>query len=154
MIYEIKPLLGVNNIRLGQTRDEVIQLLGEPESAEKRSDCYFSAIFQVHYNREGLVNFIEVYEDNTISALLGGKDIFRTTKSKLRYFIEDNFKGVLDDNDAEYPCSHTYKRIGVGFWSDMDPSELTKDEVLQYPEGYKMSHYFKSIGIGDKNYYT
>ena len=58
MLYNIKPLVGVNEIKFGQSRIEVIERIGKPEHSFKSKDSYFESILQIHYNREGLVEFI------------------------------------------------------------------------------------------------
>ena len=75
--FEIKPLLGIGPVELGMERAEVREMmirLGGGPMVLRSPDCdtFFDGAFQVNYDGEGRVEFIETASHNDFQVLLDG----------------------------------------------------------------------------------
>ena len=143
----------MNEIKLGISREQVWEILGEPEKKQKRQDSYNDAVLQVGYDRSGIVNFIEVYEDKDSEVLLLGANVFQTKKKDLDQIISQNLQVELNVDTIEFPETYLYSACSLTLWSDSDPSQFSEEEKLSYPDDYLLSHYFKAIAVACKGYF-
>jgi len=155
MKYLVNPLVGVNEILLGSDRGSVVKIIGAPESVEGRTEYYDEARFQITYTRKGYVEFIEIYADepDLIEVEIFGVSAFQTNKEELRQIVE-TFGNCSISEDDEYPHVYLFESLSLSFWSDSDPNDFSEEEVEQYSDDFRASHFFKSVGIGTKGYYS
>jgi len=145
IVLEILPHKSFGPISLGINRKEVIEILGAPShhsSAETRyginfheKDYYYNSSFQITYDENGKVEFIEAANDKYFSCILYSKNVFKTSWSDLIVLIEKNTnEKIIDEKKA------------------FDPTFYSVDLGLYREDG--ISKYATSIGIGVINYYS
>ena len=145
--FEVIPLNSSMGVVLGWTREETLDAIGAPESTVGKIDYYHQRLpnFHVHYNEQGLVEFIEVANpmDGQIKVLLLEVDLFNTPADKVISEIENLARLTFDQNDPELPYSYTFPGLELSFWRPTVPED-EKDED---------GRFFESVGIGIKGYY-
>lgn len=153
--YFIKPTIGVNDIKLGQAREEIHQLIGSPESSHENTDYYNQSCLQINYDEQNIAEYIEIYEDvDLVEALISNKNVFLTPKDEIEKFVQDTFNVKTDLEDSEYPYSRIFTDIELSLWSDTESDDFSEDEKAQYPKDFKSSFFFKTVGVGIKGYYS
>ena len=148
MKFEIIPLEGIRPVRLGMTRKQSRLAMNIPyDSYRKRAnspaltDSYLNNSFQVFFDKNDCVEFIELSRGGPFEAFYKGINVFETLAEDLVAFISNDAK--YDENDRELGYSYTFPSIELSLWRDILPED--DDE-----EG----RYFWTIGIGRKGYYS
>lgn len=126
MKFIIKPLIGVNDIKLGMSKAEVINSIGVPIRSIDRKielqDLYYDGMLQVLYDSAtGKVHFIELYYDLFLeqhSVVLGDIDVFNTPKGKMLIELERNLSDCVDIYSSEYPNEWLFRDKQISLWTD------------------------------------
>jgi hypothetical protein len=143
--YEVVPLEGIGEVRLGMNRKEVRKIMGEnPETSGSRGqvDNYHQNGFQVFYTEEDTVEFIELLRESGFRATARGVNIFDTTAKEVLHLIARYSDYNQDDLELGY--SYVFPDIELSLWRPSIP-ESDDDE-----EG----KYFSTVGIGTRGYYS
>src|SRR6266851_1498364 len=125
MKFPIDPLVGVGPIKFGQTRREVQAILaglGEPK-AELRSpntDCFFKNAFQVSYDDENRVEFIEAADSDEFQLLFGGESLHQMPTHEAVLFVSQF--ADYDRNDPEKGYSYVFPDLQLSLWRAVLPS--------------------------------
>ncbi len=143
MKFIIKPLIGVNDIKLGMSKAEVINSIGVPiQSIDRKielQDLYYDGMLQVLYDSAtGKVHFIELYYDLVLekhSVVLGDIDVFNTPKDKMLIELERNLSDSVDIYSSEYPNEWLFRDKQISLWTD----DLSFES-------------FKTVGVGAPGY--
>jgi hypothetical protein len=145
----VEPLIGLSEIKLGDSRSAIHKLLGVPEQYVKyvnySTDSYLDNQLGVAYDKNEIVYHIEFrnYIWNT-KVLLFGQNIFETKVEDLFEIISSKTKFDYQQNYAEIPYAYKYPDLGLYLWREGLPSET--DDKLE-AESYSC---FEYIGIGAK----
>jgi len=155
MIYTVIPGVGVNSIKLNSHRNDVISKIGIPELRNGKVDIYNEAIFQIHYDQNENVEFIEIYAGDSqfMSANIYDINIFSTIKLDILERIKQK-TGLTPKKSGEYPHTCTYDDLSLSFWSDSDPSDYSEKDKINNPSDFYESQYFKSVGVGVSGYFN
>lgn len=138
--FELQPLEGAGNIKLGASKSDVHAILGEPISVRGKKEFYFSNSVQISYSSEGSVEFIEFASD--ISVTWNGLDVFSTPVDELVELVSKFSSPAAKDFEPGY--TFTFPESEVGFWRPTQPDEYDPEE----------GKYFESVGLGRKGYYS
>ena len=143
--YEVVPLEGIGQVKLGMHRDGVRKIMGEnPETSGSRNqvDNYHGEGFQVFYAENDTVEFIELLRDSGFSAVARGINIFETTaKESLRLIAQYS---DYNQDDLEVGYSYVFSDIELSLWRPSIPESDDEEE----------GKYFSTVGIGVRGYYS
>ncbi|MFW6029706.1 MAG: hypothetical protein ACOCRO_05570 [Halanaerobiales bacterium] len=97
-------------------------------------DLYHSGCFQIYYNSNSQVKYIELSEDikNEFEVVYKEKNVFKTKVKDLITYIEKEVK--YDREDPEVGCSYIFPEIDMSLWRP-----VIDEEVYDC---------FESIGVG------
>lgn len=141
--FEVLPLSGIDDVRLGASREETLSVLGQPEAtflktptSKHKTDAWFQSGFQVFYEGDTpTVCYIELSRDSGFNAMLFGLPVFSTQALLLVSEIERH--ATLDHDDPELGCSFVFPMLELSLWRPDDE------------EGY-----FSTVGVGVPGYYS
>ena len=167
MKFNIKPHIGVGNLKFGMVREEIRKILGEPEySTERESieyedfslptpaqDGYFENELQITYDEDFKAIFFEFYGKDAehLKVYLNGLDVFKIPAPQLIKKITATTGSSFDVDDREVPYSYVFPDIDLSVWRQFVPEQDEHNqEVLEADEG----KYFWTIAIGKKGYYS
>jgi hypothetical protein len=146
MQFEIIPHKGIGPVDLKMNREKVLKLMdqlsgGPPVRRHNSIDCFFQNSFQISYNEQGLVEFIEVGNNPEFVYLFEGLDVFDVPAKKLLQHIKQ-----FDSPDPELSIEgheYLFPSLILTLW----------DIGSQYDHrGGQKRPMFAAIGIGDLNY--
>ncbi|MGL5614977.1 MAG: hypothetical protein ACRDD2_01935 [Sarcina sp.] len=162
----VKPHKGISivedgDINLGDSKDKVIELLGEALEFEGNL-YYYNSSLSIELNEENLVQYIECRADKYFKVYLYGKDIFEKPVDDVIEILSKKNNG-LTDKEGEYTYYFLNLSLSVAReWTkeavEEMISEMKKDGVYESNkedlDGYiKLSNNFSIVGIGIKDYY-
>jgi hypothetical protein len=150
MNYEVIPLKKIGPVFLGMLRKDVRSTLGiqpyvfrKGADSSSLSEAYHESCFQVFYDEDDRVEYIEVSSGGAaFVTVYGGKDVFETRASDLVDLVSK--EAPFDSEHPELGYSYIFPRLELSLWRPAMP----EDE--QDPEG----QYFSTIGIGKRGYYS
>ncbi|WP_347488541.1 hypothetical protein ABDB91_15195 [Desulfoscipio sp. XC116] len=161
----IEPHIGIGKVKLGMSRKAVHEIMGMNFESLKRDniliDLYYESCFQVNYNKEGVVNFIEIADGiiDNFKVVFKDIEIFKTKANDLVSYFEKISKYNKDDPDAVLGFMYIFEDIGVSLWRP----NVFKEEILHEPwfqqleqedKEYELKfQYFESVSIWSKGYY-
>jgi hypothetical protein len=145
IVYEVEPLKGIGEIRLGMARADVRKAMPEtPDVSGSRNhvDNYHDGGLQVFYDRNDKVEFIEMLRGSGLSAVTQGVDVFAHTAKEVLDIITNITEYNQDDLEVGY--SYVFADLELSLWRPNIPkSDLEED-----------GKYFSTIGIGVQGYYS
>lgn len=146
--YVVQSHVGVGQILFGMTRDEVRSLMGGLPVTFHRSvaedpaiDAFFQTSFQISYDNDDRVEFIELARDPTLTVLYKGHDVFMLTAEELVQLVSQD--APYDPNDPELGFSYTFLDLDIALWRATVPED--EDD----PDG----RFFDSISVGRQGYF-
>jgi len=74
----IIPHKGTNGIILGSSRSEVLKTLGKPDFQDEEKDYYYDNCFQVFYDDNDCVEYVECSTGIKYDVIFNGINIFKT----------------------------------------------------------------------------
>ncbi|MEO3879468.1 hypothetical protein [Rheinheimera fenheensis] len=124
--YEVEPYVGIGPVKLGMTRREVRELMGEPSAVQDAyekwgikfpdKDYFYENCFQISYSERGTVNFIEASMNFRYCVVYLGLDVHRTAADKVISQIQ---KIASPDMTArEYPMNQLFPEIDVSIYRE------------------------------------
>ena len=150
--YKVVPLKGIGGIRLGMTREETRLIMSLPCTPFQKSftsatltDAYLKSCFQIFFDDEDKVEYIELSRRGAFRALYKGVSVFETKADELVAVVLQN--AAVDRADREYGNSYIFPNLELSLWRAVMP-ELQDDPADL--EGV----YFDTIGVGKPGYYS
>jgi len=145
----IEPLIGVNEIKLGQKKVSNNDFLGKADSYVQRgkdwySELYWNGQLTIQYNNNDIITHIGLRDLGSLNAkvTLYGLDVFETLSNVLIETITQTSKTNFDVSDKEIPYSYKFPKLAMTLWREYLPSDIDEeDEKNRYER-------FEYIGIG------
>ncbi|MCB0153961.1 MAG: hypothetical protein KDF65_04125 [Anaerolineae bacterium] len=147
-VYFVEPLKGINPILFGMTREESRSAVGTtPFTFRKNAfasttdtDAYFDHCFQVFFDKEYQVDFIELSTNDSFKVVYKGIDIFNTEAARL---IESISKDAdYEKRDPELGYSYIFPELELSLWRPVVPENQNDLE----------GRYFSTVGIGRRGF--
>ena len=143
ILLEIKPHIGIGNIKLGSTRTEAKQLAESMgfslESSNDTLDYFCDSSIQLEFGESGLLQYIGLTYHDSYQALYEGVNVFDTEANTLFKII--NKKEVTPSLFNDY--EHVFPTQIISLW----------DSDSQYDRYQNESRcIWASVGVGDENY--
>lgn len=144
-VFEVEPLEGIGEIKLGMDRKVVRDLMDSvPATTGSRNqvESYHAGGFQVFYGIEDKVEFIELLRGSGISAHTRGIDVFATPAQQVLSQIASFSEYNQDDPEVGY--SYVFPDLELSLWRPNIPETEEEED----------GKYFSTIGIGILGYYS
>lgn len=140
MKFDIYPYIGVGNIKLGMTPDEIKKIVGEKKSSFKRNEeDYFETDefdsngtnFFVSYGKDGKVDSIEFALPSEIYIL--NENLYGKSFEKIRKLLKKMDSELEDDG-----YSITSYKFGIGVYCpEADENEdACPESIIVFKENY------------------
>lgn len=137
MEFKIKPYVGVGDILLGMTSEQIQKVMdGPPSKKFKRfKDAEFDidrfASFFVYYRHPGVCEAIEFFGEATV--LIDGKALLGRSFSEVKKFLEAIDSSLSIDNSGL-----TSFKYGVGVYAPFaqDEPDEPVESVIVFEKGY------------------
>jgi hypothetical protein len=156
------PQVGIGKVKLGMHRDEVHELVGTNYTNIKTGsivrDYYCNFCFQIEYDSNNIVNFIEIVNSSTYNVVFEGVDVFKTKAEELVSYVEQ-FSKYLKTPSAQLGYIYIFEDIRISLYRSIVCKEETMKEpwFLQLSQEQKEDElrflYFETIAIWCKGYY-
>lgn len=165
----LRPLEGITagdkEIDFGQTKNDIIDLLGNPDHVEENRLFYDKLDVRFDLDENGLLEFIECqgpYPENSEFNIYG-IDPFKLQDNELLDLLTNRNNGETDDFEA--PHCYSFLEISVGVWRASVPADIESTiaelkEEGTYEEAKEMmdldlekSKYFWTVAVGKTDYY-
>lgn len=167
-IIEMIPLVGIKmqkkSINLLDLREKVKLVLGRPYGVHKNSYYYFNNELRIDFNKQGLVEFIEILSgvDGKIQPKIYGVKAFQIEANVLYEILKNENSGEIDDSENGY--SYSFLNTSVGIYRETTPEDVEEMIEDAKEEGepmdsqdieyeIKKATHWDTIGIGVKDYY-
>ncbi|MEM6263871.1 MAG: hypothetical protein AAGI38_15260 [Bacteroidota bacterium] len=144
-VFQVKPLEGIGKIKLGMDQESVTKLMGASEETELEGTqmySYFDGGFQVFFDEEGKVEFIELLRNSGFQAEAFGCSIFDTPAADVLKVVSQ--EADYNPNDLEVGYSYVFHELEFSLWRPSIPENESDEE----------GKYFSTIGIGNQGYYS
>lgn len=156
---------GLGALRFGQNLQDVVALLGKPDSGETERLYYHGLGLRVDLDRAGGVEFMEFFrpENDDYQLSLYGTDPLALPATQLTALLAEKDPAGIDDSEA--PCCYGYTHLSIGVWRDFaeehvlaDIAQMRKNgedaDAAWLQEDLEKSRCFWTVGIGKPDYYT
>ena len=158
---------GLGALRFGQNLQDVVALLGKPDSGETERLYYHGLGLRVDLDRAGGVEFMEFFrpENGDYQLSLYGIDPLALPAAQLIALLAEKDPAGIDDEEA--PFSYAYRNLSIGVWRDFAEEHVLADIAQMRENGedadadadwvqedLEKSRYFWTVGIGKPDYYT
>lgn len=147
LVFAIRTLVGVGPITFGMPRSEVRGILadiGQPEATLRfpNTDCFFQNCFQVSYDDDGRVDFIETAASTEFLVLFRSQSLHELAADEAVRLVSE-----LADYDKAHPehgYSYIFPALELCLWRPVMPSGTDDSE----------GRHFEAVGAGKKGYYS
>ena len=143
----VKPLESVLNVKLGETKENVIKIIGQPSASFEQTDHYQNQtpMFSIDYDKNQKVEYINISNPNSKNIKVSFKqiDLFNSVAREVISKLEKH-NLTPDPKDPEFGYSFIFLNNELSLWRPTQP-EAECDEDGKY---------FECIGIGIKGYYS
>lgn len=165
----LRPLEGITvgekEISFGQTRHDIIDMIGSPDHVEKNQLFYDNLGMRFDLDENGLLEFIECqgpYPENS-EVNIYCINPFRLRDNELVDLLTAKNNGEIDGFEAPY-C-YSFSEISVGIWRASVPADIEAAIAEMRAEGtyeesrqimdldLEKSKYFWTVAIGKVDYY-
>lgn len=165
-----KIIIDEKEIFLGMDKQQVLDLLGEPERAHLQyggktwRHYYYNTELAIDYNADEKIEFIEFLGGihGELKPYIYGISAFENSADELFSVLSEHNNGEIDDH--EQPHSYGFLDISVGIYRESSPEEIQKwiGEMQANGKEYdpddiademREANHWLTIGIGIKNYY-
>jgi hypothetical protein len=143
-VFEVEPLEGVGEVKLGMKRTEVRKIMQDtPQTTGSREqvESYLGGGFQVFYAKDETVEFIELLRDSGFAAQAKGVNVFETPATDVLTAITHHSEYNPDDPEVGY--SYVFPDLELSLWRPNIPDEEDHE-----------GEFFSTIGIGVQGYYS
>lgn len=155
-VLTIQPGIGIGNLKLGMTKDEVnecIQAYKDKYQKRYHSKNFFKNVLRVRYDANEKVNLIEIpYElKEEFRCLLNDIDVFNTKADELVQRIDKI--SHYDRSNTEMDTCFRFPELGLTLWRpDLFKEENLEEEWFKelqpdIQEDYKKNLYFSSVAV-------
>ena len=163
LIPQVGVILGGKTVRLGDTRADVEQALGEGENVRWNSLYYFASELRVDFDGDGRVEFIELLggPDGQLQPVIFGVKAFQEPPEAVVELLREKNGGDFLDTEKGY--SYAFKKISVGLYRESIPGNVAEMIAEAEADGHPLSPedieyekrrtHWETIGIGVENYY-
>jgi hypothetical protein len=147
LVFNIESLIGIGPIKFGQTRSEVQAILadlGQPEAALRppNTDCFFQNAFQVSYDEDGRVAFIEAAPSSAFRVQFHSSSLHEMPADDAVRLVSQFAE--YDRNDPDKGYSYIFPALQLSLWRPVLPSADPDDT-----EG----RHFEAVGAGKAGYF-
>ena len=161
LIPGVGAVLEGKAVRLGDTRADVEQALGEGDHVRWNSLYYFNNELRVDFNGDGRVEFIELLggPDGKLQPVIFGVEAFREPPEVVLALLKEKNGADFLDNEKGY-C-YTFKKLSVGLYRESVPENVA--ELMEEADGHPLSEeyieyekrrtHWATIGVGAEGYY-
>lgn len=149
------PPNSINDIFLGASKKDINILLGECEGKDfedanygyRDREWFFNHELCIYYDKEGLVEFLEVYGYGSEykSTEIYGIEVFETTADELIEHIQNMSATTYLGDSAEFPYTYIFYDLQLTLWRNSLPDENNLTVPL---DEFGSGHYFLAIGLG------
>ena len=137
-----KMIMDGKEIRLGDKKQAVISVLGEPEHIHENygggswRHYYFDSELALDFDRNDRLEFIEFLGGHygKLKPYIYGISVFDTKDTDVVRILSEHNNGEIDDSEND---SFGFLETSIGIWKDSEDEE-----------------YWTTLGIGVKGYYT
>lgn len=156
---------GLGTLQFGQSRQDVVALLGKPSSGETEQLYYDGLGLRVDLDRTDGVEFMEFSraENGDYQLSLYGTDPLALPAAQLTALLAEKDSTGIDDGEA--PCCYCYTHLSIGVWREFAEEHVLADIAQMRENGedadadwvqedLEKSRYFWTVGIGKPDYYT
>lgn len=156
---------GLGALRFGQNLQDVVALLGKPDSGETRRLYYDGLGLRVDLDRAGGVEFMEFFrpENDGYRLSLYGTDPLALPAAQLTALLAEKDPVGIDDDEA--PFSYAYANLSIGVWRAFAEEDVLASIAQMRENGedadadwvqedLAKSRCFWTVGIGRPDYYT
>jgi hypothetical protein len=159
--YEVVPLEGVGPVRLGMSREDSRAAMGLPPSqtsgpGERRYDHYLRNAFQVFFDEDDRVAYIELYRGDPVVALYQGRRVFDTPAAELVELVSR--AAPFDPDDPELGYTYTFPALELALWRPARREDVEGEEDVGDEEYLKELEAewrtFHTIGVGVRGYFS
>lgn len=143
--FHVVPHVGVEPVSLGMTRDESREAMGAqsmPSALRGEKDLYYDNAFQVFFDSEDRVEYIELSRNSIFTAFYKGINVHETEVDALLDIVEED--ADFDENNPELGYSFIFPELELSVWRPIIPEDETVEE----------GRCFSTIGIGINGYYS
>jgi hypothetical protein len=142
--FDINRKIGVGPIRLGMTRDEVRQHLGQPDGDDDEREWYLDDM-AIDFDSSGKVIFIELAESDNYKATLNGKCLHDLPASDAVAHV--TAIAPYNENDPELGYTYVFPDLQLSLWRPVIPDD---EQDADDPNGRR----FESVGVGGDGYFA
>jgi hypothetical protein len=147
LVFTMQPLVGVGPINFGMTRSEVrgtLANLGQPKAVLRspNTDCFFQNAFQVSYDDDGRVEFIETAASSEFRVILHGHSLHEIPATDAIRLVSQFAE--CDRNDPEKGYSYIFPALQLSLWRPVLPSDPDDSE----------GRHFLAVGLGKAGYFS
>lgn len=147
--FDVRPLVGIGPVSFGMGRNEVNLVLaslggGAPRPRSERCDTFFRSAFQVNYDDQGTVEFIEMAaHDNSFRVVFEGVHLHGLDAEDAADAISRNATGRWEEG------GHTFivPALELSLWRGVLPEP---DQELNDLSGRR----FEAVGAGRVGYFS
>ena len=163
--FVLEPLKGIGAVNFGDTREQVISVMGTPSIEHESVDYYFDDAIRFDYNEEGNLEFIEFVNNDEYELEIYGVNPFTLKANELQELLNQmNADAIVGKKQA--PLSYVFVGISTAIYRDASEQDIlvsieeakqdgTYEEDKEWlDEELEKYSYFQTIGIGCKDYYT
>lgn len=123
----IDPFVGFGDLKFGQTMEDTIKMMGDPEQMEEIDEEEISSIV-LHYWEEGVSIFFEgvtksviaCFETDEPEATLFGKKVFELNPKEIIDLMKENGFTKLEEDIEEGERRFTFEECLLDFFFDQD----------------------------------
>lgn len=152
---EVLPNIGIDQISLGISRDEVREIMNfkfkefnKTEDLNNSTDAYLDNSFQIFYDSNNKVDFIEVsYNPKSFNLVYKDINLFETEAKSLVEILSKETSYI--NNHPEIPYGYLFKEYKLILWRPRIETDYTEHETQ---DELRKGKYFMVIGIGSEKY--
>ena len=147
LVFTMEPFVGIGPIKFGITRSEVRDILanlGQPDASLRppNKDCFFQNTFQVSYDEDGRVEFIETAASNDFQVLFRGSCLHDMLAEDAVRLVSQFAE--YDRDDPELGYSYIFPALQLSLWRPILPSDVDDSE----------GRHFVAVGVGKEGYFS
>jgi hypothetical protein len=157
--FNVVPLVGVGTVYFGMSRQEARNALGVPvlsfqkgPSSTALVDAFLENAFQIFYDEDDTVEYIELSRGGPFTALYQNVPVFETKAEELLEIVSRDTS--YDRNRPEQGYTFIFPMIEVSLWRQSLPEDEEDYEEETDEEYEKLGTYFDTIGVGASGYYS
>ncbi|MDR1055557.1 MAG: outer membrane protein assembly factor BamE [Prevotellaceae bacterium] len=162
--FVLKPLIGIDKINLGDSRDKVREIMGKPSIEHEIVDYYYDGAIRFDYDEENILEFIEFDKDEHFNVEIYGINPFTMKAKELEELLRKmNADGMVNERNA--PFTYIFNNISVAVYRDVTEQDIlisieeakqdgTYEEDKEWlADELEKYSYFQTIGIGKEGHY-